>query len=147
MAALVIREKRLGRTKLFWEFFYAFSLAYHWSCSHYLKKTETKKEYLKSPHEQKKKHELYVKYTPTHSALLDPRQAEDFIGASEHVQKRKRDRKTTISKRNKSSWGTTNKIFKSTLQDPIIVFWSLLICWTCWLILWDFMQSFGTNQF
>ena len=34
-----------------------------------------------------------MKYTPTHSALLDPRQAEDFIGASEHVQKRKRDRK------------------------------------------------------
>ena len=28
----------------------------------------------------KKKHELYVKHTATHSALLDPRQVEDFIG-------------------------------------------------------------------
>ena len=148
MAALVIREKRLGRTKLFWEFFYAFSLAYHWSCSHYLKKTETKTNIWKV-HMNKKKHELYVKYTPTHSALLNPRQGEDFIKASEHVQKRKRDRKTTNSKINKLSWGTTNKILKSPLQEPIIVFWSpsLFICWAYWLILWDFMKSFGTKQF
>ena len=136
------KRKTFRSTKTFLRIFLCIQSGRSLKLLSLLKENRNKKEYLKSPHEQKKKHELYVKYTPTHSALLNPRQGEDFIKASEHVQKRKRDRKTTNSKRNKLSWGTTNKILKSPLQEPIIVFWStsLLICWTCWLILWDFIK-------